>query len=751
MVVRIRGLKVWLAAALLAALAAEADARGRRSRSYETVELAAVRSTPRAFIGKRIAFDCFFAKLGRIYQPFHTPFVAEQFLNFHVWEPGTKLWDNKERKKAFLFCYVPRDLENQVDYVMRRSMYESLRVFGRVVVVYADQPWFDVEDVEPSVMSGIPETALNHILVGIKSLTYDDYEMAQESFKEAIKAGLPRSAQDFAQRELGKACYELGRYTEADTALRIALQVSPSDPWILLKRGQSLSRAADGQSNEKRKKRMLAEALGYLDRARKLAPANPDCHAEIGWVRAKRGDVIAGIRDVKRAIALKSTAASFRILGRIYIQMGKLAAAENQYHNAIVRDYSNPLYHREVADLYMTQGRYEDAESEYGNLIQLTGTEPEGYILRAKALLRLGKTDEAVKDYEKALSHDSENLDALLGRAAVYRDRGDYEKARRDLAQAERLAPKDVAVLVAFAEIPQAQGRQAQRLQEEAEAEGRQEDAEAEGRSAQRFYDDAVGAYAGILKQKVRGSLGRAHYGQGVCLAGKPKPDLRRASASFQKAVGLEPDNVEYRKALAEARAHNDLGQFSLAVRDLQEIKRRAPADERSRILLAHAMAETGKPKEAMKELEDVLRDIPDSLYARNNLAYLLLEYGKPGDQSRATSLAQEAYDKDKANPDFQDTLGWARYRNADPDGARGLLMLAIIKSEQPEPYYHLAKVLNELGEKEAAREHLEEALRRLDPKVIPRPGVATKRLKQAAIKLAPKVGASTRPRPRTE
>ncbi len=157
MTVRMRGLRAPLALAILVAAATGADARGRRRRSYDTVELAVIRQNPTAFIGKRIAFDCFFAKLGRIYQPYQTPFVAEQFLNFHVWEPGTKLWDNRERRKAFLFCYLPRDLDKHFDYITGRRMYESIRVFGRVAVVYAEQPWLEVEDIEPSGMPSVPK------------------------------------------------------------------------------------------------------------------------------------------------------------------------------------------------------------------------------------------------------------------------------------------------------------------------------------------------------------------------------------------------------------------------------------------------------------------------------------------------------------------------------------------------------------------------------------------------------------------
>jgi len=720
MLARGKWLKTALVMAVIAGGATDALARGSRKQtgSYETIGLAKLRANPKAFIGKRISFDCFFAGLGRIYQPFTTPFVAEQYLNFHVWEPGTKLWDNRDRRNAYLFCFIPRDLDKQTNYIMKRQTYETIRIFGRVTVVYADHPWFEVEDVEASAMPSISETALKHIMVGIKSVRNGQFGMAEKSFDEAVRENLPVDAQNFAQRELGGTYYELGKYEEAADAFDKAARLGKGDAWVSLRLGQSQSRAADADTHEGRKRQKLTLALRNLEEARKRDPSNPDVHAEIGWVKAKLGDPGEGIRHVKDAIALKANAPSYRILGRIYVQLGRLNDADSAYGNAISRDPTSPIYHREVADLvYMPQGRYADAESEYRNLTtEVAKTDPEGYLKLAEALLKQGKDDDAQLQYDAIIRQDRDNIEALLGRAAILRDKRDYENASVDLGLAERLAPKDARVQVARVEVLQAKGD----------------------------YGRAVDACNTIIKGRLTKDLAPIYYALGVSLMKRPKPDARQAMAKLQTAVKLDrTGNADYRKALAEALMEN--GQYAGAVREFQQLKKSSPGDERTRLLLAHAMVEAGSYPQAQAELEQIVQDMPDSVWAKNNLAYVIAEYARQPDLDRAAQLARAANAKEAGNPVFQDTLGWIKFKQGDED-ARTLLDMAIIKSKQAEPYYHRAFVVKET-DPELAKDDIEEALRRLLAQTGR--GAATRKLLADAQRLAKQLGASLSPGPR--
>ncbi len=566
-------------------------------------------------------------------------------------------------------------------------------------------------------MPSISETALKHIMVGIKCVRNGQFGMAEKSFDEAIKAGLPSEAQDFAQRELGSTYYELGRYEDAAKAFLAADRITPNDPWVLLRWGQSLSRSADTEKHPGKKRAKLREALVHLEVASKRDPANPDAHAEIGWVRAKTGDPLTGIKHVKDALALRAGARSYRILGRIYVQLGRLDDADDAYNNAINRDPTNPVYHREVADrVYMPQARYADAEDEYRNLIEVAKTDPEGYLKLATTLLKQSKSDDAKVQYNAALHLDRDNIAALLGRAAILRDEEDYEKAGADLDQAAKLDPANPEVLVARIKVLQAKGD----------------------------YERAVEACNDIIKKRLTKDLAPVYHALGVSLWKKPMPDLRLASAKLQLAVKLSPGDIDARKALA--RVLLEMGQSARAVREFQELRKSCAGEESIRLLFPEAMIEAGDVRGARKELEQLVQDMPNSVWAKNNLAYLLAEHLKAPDLDRAAELAKAAYDTDSGNPDFQDTLAWTRFKQGDVDGARILLDMAVIKTKRPEPYYHRAVVVKDT-ELDLARDDVEEALRKLN--AMTGRGVATRKLIADAQRLAKQLGANLRPGPR--
>jgi tetratricopeptide (TPR) repeat protein len=708
------------AAAVVAAFSTPAHARGSRRRvaGYQEVELATVRSIPRAFIGKRVSFESFFAGLGRIYQPFQTPFVAEQYLNFHVWAPGTRLWDDDERRDAYLFCYVPRSLDKQASYIMSLRPYDSIRLFGVVSVVYDDQPWFEIEDVEASPMPSYTETALKHILVGIRSLRGENFPMAKESFEKAIDAGLPRSAQSFAKQELGKTYYELEMFGQAADALAEAAWIAGADPQIMLLRGQALSRAADAEETPKLKQRMLNEAQRHLENARTLEPANAQTHAETGWVIAKLGNPAEGIRYCKHALAVRQNASTYRILAKINWEIGKFSEAEKYYAQAILLDASKELYHRELADLYMEQGKYAEAVKERRNVVVLTPTEPSGYILRAEARRMQGDLKGAATDYQEARRRAPENVEALLGLAETHAELKEYERAKEVLNEARLVAPKDVNVLVASADVLRVKGDQ----------------------------EEAVAAYRDILRKKPpKEILPDVYYGLGVALGRQKAPRLSEAASWLQKTCGLDARHAEAREALG--RTHMKLGRFQLAVKYLDELKRLRAADESGRVMLARAKAEAGDFKGATSELRALLRDRPDSSRAKNNLAFLLAEFGAESDLPEAARLAQAAYDSDPANAAFQDTLGWLKYKSGDAEAAGNVLDLALIKAEAPDAFYHYAFVKKELGDVEEARQKTEEAIRRL--KEAGALGAVGRRLQAQVRALARQVGASLNPGPR--
>lgn len=82
--------------------------------------------------------------------------------------------------------------------------------------------------------------------------------------------------------------------------------------------------------------------------------------------------------------------------------------------------------------------------AELDNRIKLHPQAPQGYLHRGQAYLLDGDTDNALKDFNKALAIDPHFAPAFIGRARIYQEQQQYNRAFADLQQAAALGTEDV-------------------------------------------------------------------------------------------------------------------------------------------------------------------------------------------------------------------------------------------------------------------------------------------------------------------
>jgi len=187
--------------------------------------------------------------------------------------------------------------------------------------------------------------------------------------------------------------------------------------------------------------------------------------------------------------------------------------------------------------------------------------------------------------------------------------------------------------------------------------------------------------------------------------------DMRRAEASFQKAISLQP--------LLSA-AHNDLarlyvieGRTAEAIQKLEGTIKLNPENTGAHLSLARVYGQSGDYKKAILLYENILKKEPSLWVAVNDLAFLLSEYGNSRkDLNRALELALQARKQRPDEPAVLDTLGWIYYKKGDANTALGLIENAGGKNPRsPVINYHLGMVYQKLGKKAEAKEHLRKAL----------------------------------------
>jgi len=114
-----------------------------------------------------------------------------------------------------------------------------------------------------------------------------------------------------------------------------------------------------------------------------------------------------------------------------------------------------------------------------------------------------------------------------------------------------------------------------------------------------------------------------------------------------------------------------------------------------------------GNFAKAMETYKTILVENPTNKLVANNYASLLLDHGKESDSSKALELAK-GFEK-LQQPALQDTLGWAYAKTGDSAKAVEILKPIVEKAPKIAVFrYHLGFALYSLGDKAAAKSHLE-------------------------------------------
>jgi tetratricopeptide (TPR) repeat protein len=113
---------------------------------------------------------------------------------------------------------------------------------------------------------------------------------------------------------------------------------------------------------------------------------------------------------------------------------------------------------------------------------------------------------------------------------------------------------------------------------------------------------------------------------------------MREAVAPLESAAAKYPDSSEVHRILGTT--YGAVGDDMKAIEHLQRAVRLAPADERGRLALAHALGDAGRLDEAAQSIRDTLAVLPGSAEARWALAGILEKAGRGIDAAHELDAA---------------------------------------------------------------------------------------------------------------
>lgn len=276
-----------------------------------------------------------------------------------------------------------------------------------------------------------------HYAMGLLALGAGQSDIALSAAEQALKLD-PSS--DEAALLMASALIKLNRLQAADEQMQQLLAQS-ADP-VALRMGYA-KLLLDAEANE--------AAADQLRKVIAAAPDNEDARYALGVLELKQQNLDAARVQFKALVKSgdrRSDAAYY--LGRIAQVEQQTKAALSWYSQVSAGNHIIDASVRR-AQILASTGRIEDART---LLLQLRRQFPrielQVLLTEAEMLTRAGAHDQALELFEAALEVYPDEGDLIYGRSLVYEQRGDIQRAERDLRSLIEQDPEDARALNAL-------------------------------------------------------------------------------------------------------------------------------------------------------------------------------------------------------------------------------------------------------------------------------------------------------------
>jgi tetratricopeptide (TPR) repeat protein len=504
-------------------------------------------------------------------------------------------------------------------------------------------------------------------------ITSGDLEEGKRLLDEITKA-----APDYVPAWISEAQIAMAqkRYDDCSTLLQRALGEDPGNYDALLMQGRLY--LAQGHPDK--------AAVDFQQMATQYTRSS-QAQFHLALARLAQGDVQNAVSSLNQALAIDPNYADAAItLAELDIRRGDPAGAVKLLSPLVRKQPQFAQAQLILAKAYFAQNDLDNALAIYSKLEEQLPKNPQIQLMAGLVLARQNKLSEARKSFEKALEvapHFPEAIEQLVNLDIV------EKQYASGLAHAQLEMSGDT------------NGVASQLLQAKVHV--------------ARAEDTAIKLHPGSTDLKLSNIP-------------EAREDVDQAEAELLKAISGNPNVIASHFMLAELYVATGKGQAALS--HLTELAGKTNS--------VAVYMEIGKINDALTNYpaardgyEKVLEIDPNFSPALNNLAYLYS--ARLGQLDKAFSLAQKARQLLPDDPSTADTLGWILYQRGDYSGAVSLLERSVAKlGAQPEIQLHLAMTRYMLGQEDAARDGLAQAVK--SPRDFPGKADASRRLAILAV-----------------
>jgi len=408
--------------------------------------------------------------------------------------------------------------------------------------------------------------------------------------------------------------------------------------------------------------RRLEEAMGQLERARRLQSDDPAINIRLGQM-ALLSDRPEGAAEYFEKSRSREgfTALALYGLGRSASLRGDDAAAMELYKAALELEHEAAEIHQQMGLAYRKLGDLDAAREHLSKqasgslafpdplMSSLKGDFSRSHLFAGLEAQSTGRWADAVAEYRAAVDEDPTNGVKHKILADALDKSGDLDSAIEEYRLATALLPSDAMVRVQLSK--------------------------------------ALVARDGVSDEAI---------------------DL------FRRAVELAPGLEEARRGLATVLLHQQ--RFEEALEHLDAPLQLAPPDPGARLLRARALAAVGRESEASLDLESILATQPEALEATLDLAALEARQGEFDSAIKRLEGLLESAEDESSRAILNFEIGGLKQLAGDDEAALRYYDAAIEQApELRDAQFNKAVSLGRLGRQEEAEEQLRQVLE-IDP-----------------------------------
>jgi len=454
-------------------------------------------------------------------------------------------------------------------------------------------------------------------------------------------------------------------------------------------------------------------------------PANENGVEQLTQLLLDEGKSQEAVSSLQVILQRAPTPRLWELLGDAYNQIHDLPKAEQAYRHAADAQPDDINHHKELAQTLLTEEKYPEAIEQFQRLTQMDADNPDNYVRLAEIYRQLKQLDKAEQNILLAKQRAPNSLEVTYYQASIYEDQGRLDDSIRVLSDAvtavktesEFTPSRRRTLAILYQQLGQlyretSNYTAAVNTFEEMLRLGTEEDRRArvmivdtyrEARDMPKALDAARKAVDAYPKERtilIAQALLFGENAQADQAVSKLHALLDGSAADFEIQLDIA-------QVYEESKRWADAEQ---AIHAAEKIQPDSSGKEMTGFLLGAIFERQKKFDQAEEQFRKVLDANPRNASALNYYGYMLADRGIRLEE--ATDLIKRALTDDPNNAAYQDSLGWAYYKQNMLDKAEELLRKAVIREgHDPTILSHLGDVYAKMGKDSLAEAQWQKSL----------------------------------------